>query len=164
MATYNSTIEIQSEPYPTFFDITQEVTKIVKESGISNGIAVVYSKHTTCSVITQEDSHDETYKGQKYLFQDLLNIMERFMPTCLTEGQYLHPGPKHIEWAKGNGEEAWWSLNTDAHLRSVLLGRSEDIPIIDGSLELGLFAKIYFVDFDQVRARNRKVIVQIVGE
>ena len=164
MAVYNSTIEIQSETFPTFHNVTPEVIEIVKKSGISNGIAVVYSKHTTCSVITQEDSHDETYKGQKFLFQDLLNIMERFIPTCMTEGQYLHPGPKHIEWTKGIGEEPWWSLNTDAHLRSVLLGRSEDIPIIDGRLELGLFAKIYFIDFDQARARKRNVIVQIVGE
>jgi len=57
-----------------------------------------------------------------------------------------------------------WSLNTDAHLRSVLLGRSESIPIVDGKLELGEFGRIYFADFDQVRARERTVRFQVVGE
>ena len=56
------------------------------------------------------------------------------------------------------------SLNTDAHLRSVLIGRSESIPVIDGKLELGQFGYIYLADFDQTRERERTVIVQIVGE
>jgi thiamine phosphate synthase YjbQ (UPF0047 family) len=44
------------------------------------------------------------------------------------------------------------------------MGRSETIPIIGGKLELGDFGHIYFIDFDQTRPRERKVIVQIVGE
>jgi secondary thiamine-phosphate synthase enzyme len=55
-------------------------------------------------------------------------------------------------------------LNTDAHLRSVIMGRSQSIPIIDGAMTLGEFGRIYFADFDQVRARERTVRVQIVGE
>ncbi|MGB9521796.1 MAG: YjbQ family protein, partial [Anaerolineales bacterium] len=85
-------------------------------------------------------------------------------PTCRTEGQYLHPGLKHIELATQRNELPSWSLNTDAHLRSVLLGRSESIPIVDGKLELGEFGRIYFADFDQVRARERTVRFQVVGE
>jgi len=42
--------------------------------------------------------------------------------------------------------------------------RSQSIPIIDGQMELGEFGRIYFADFDQVRARERNVRVQIVGE
>ena len=64
----------------------------------------------------------------------------------------------------GNGEEGWWSLNTDAHLRSVLLGRSESIPVVDGSRELGEFGRIYFADFDGVRQRDRTVHFMVVGE
>ena len=55
-------------------------------------------------------------------------------------------------------------LNTDAHLRSVLLGRSESIVIVDGQLDLGRFGHIYFVDFDKTRQRDRVVQVQILGE
>ena len=57
-----------------------------------------------------------------------------------------------------------WGLNTDAHLRSVLLGRSESIPLVNKELELGEFGYIYFADFDQCRDRERFVTVQIVGE
>ena len=91
-------------------------------------------------------------------------MFEKVLPTCRTEGQYQHPGPLHIADAAKRNELPAWSLNTDAHLRSIVMGRSESIPIIDGKLELGEFGRIYFADFDQVRARERTVRFQIVGE
>ena len=91
--------------------------------------------------------------------------MSKIFPTCETEGQYLHPGPLHIEIAgRERDEEAFWSLNTDAHLRSVMLGRSVSVPIENGEAILGEFGRIYFADFDQVRARERTVRVTIVGD
>jgi len=45
-----------------------------------------------------------------------------------------------------------------------MLGRSQTIPVLNGAMELGEFGRIYFADFDQVRARERTVIVQIIGE
>ena len=96
--------------------------------------------------------------------QDRVNVLGKNIPTCETEGQYLHPGPMHVEIAKRErAEELWWSLNTDAHLRSVLMGRSVTVRIEDGELVLGEFGRIYFADFDQVRARKRTVRCTIVG-
>lgn len=167
MKTYRETIDVQSNGLnPTFHDITAEVKKIFENSGIQNGICVVYSHHTTCSVMTQECSHDKTYFGHEYLQQDLCNIMEKLIPTCRYEGQYMHPGPKHIEFAMSLGTEEgeWTSLNTEAHLRSVFFGRSETIVACDGELDLGDFGYVYFIDWDQVRARKRTVDVQIIGE
>ena len=104
------------------------------------------------------------YWGTQFILQDLVNGLAKLFPTCETEGQYLHPGPKHIQIAGDKRQEkAFWSLNTDAHLRSVLLGRSVSVPIIDGNLQLGEFGRIYFADFDQVRARERTVRITIVG-
>ncbi len=164
MPVYSEAFKIQSDRRPTFHDVTERVDQALKSSGISNGIAVVYSQHTTCSVMIQEDSDDVNFWGNKLIMQDMVNIMEKIIPTCRTEGQYLHPGQKHIEMAAGIGEEAFWSLNTDAHLRSVMLGRSETIPVVNTQLILGEFGRIYFADFDQVRARERIVRVQIIGE
>jgi secondary thiamine-phosphate synthase enzyme len=165
VATYHESFEVESDLKPTFHDVTDRVKEIVSQSGIKDGITVVYSQHTTCSVMIQEESHDRTYHGVKYLLQDLLDVFEVLIPGCSKEGQYLHPGPEHIEYAVGDlGELPAWSLNTDAHLRSCLLGRSESIPIIDGELELGEFGQVYFVDFDSVRARKRVVRVQVVGD
>lgn len=164
MTVYHHTCKIQSDRLPTFHDVTDEAIQAVQASGVKNGILVVYSQHTTCSVLIQEDADDVNYWGTKLLLQDLVNALEKIIPTCRTEGQYLHPGPKHIEMATHRNELPSWSLNTDAHLRSVLLGRSESIPIVDGKLELGEFGRIYFADFDQVRARERMVRFQVVGE
>lgn len=165
MKVFRETITVQSEGlHPTFHDVTKQVKEIVSKSGVKNGICVVYSHHTTCSVMIQECSHDKTYFGLEYLQQDLCNIMERLIPTCRVEGQYMHPGKEHIEFAYTVGDEPYASLNTDAHLRSVIFGRSESIVIMDGTLDLGQFGFIYFVDWDQVRARQRQVQVQIIGE
>lgn len=164
MTVAHNSFKIQSDRIPTFHDVTEDVQALLKKSGIANGIVVVYSQHTTCSVFVQEDADDVNYWGTKFLLQDMVNVFENMIPTCRTEGQYLHPGPRHIEMAKSRNEHPSWSLNTDAHLRSVIMGRSQTIPVLDGAMELGEFGRIYFADFDQTRARERTVIVQIIGE
>lgn len=165
MKVHHDTIPITTEAKPTFHDVTEKTREIVAASGVRQGMATVYSQHTTCSVILQEESHDNTIDGTKYLMQDLLDVLETVIPKCRREGEYLHPGPEHLGHAVENlGEEAVWSLNTDAHLRSCIIGRSEAIPIRDGRLELGEFGLVYFVDFDGVRARDRVVHVQVMGE
>jgi secondary thiamine-phosphate synthase enzyme len=164
MTVYHDVFKIQSDRLPTIHDVTGQVQEALKKSGVKEGILLVFSQHTTCSVMIQEASDDVNYWGTELLMQDLVNVLTNIIPTCLTEGQYLHPGPKHIEAAAGRDELAAWSLNTDAHLRSVLMGRSVSIPVNDGAMILGDFGRIYFADFDQVRARERNVRIQIVGE
>ena len=166
MKIINKKIKLQSRDHmPHFHDITADVKKMVAESGVKNGLVTVYSHHTTCSVMLQECSHDLNYFGREFLQVDLIEIMEKLIPTCRTEGQYYHPGPEHIKFALSHpGEEEKGSLNTDAHLRSSLFGRSENIILEDGKLSLGDFAFIYFVDWDQVRERERVAEVQILGE
>lgn len=164
MGSFHGEFKIQSDRRPTFHDVTEEVAKVLGDSGFEGGILLVHSQHTTCSVLIQEQSDDIDYWGEQFILQDLVAILEKIIPTCRTVGQYLHPGPKHIEIARRErGEEASWSLNTDAHLRSVLLGRSVSVPVVEGKMQLGEFGRIYFADFDQVRARERTVRVEIVG-
>jgi secondary thiamine-phosphate synthase enzyme len=166
MTLIQKSIDVQSEGlHPSFHDITDQVRSITAESGIKAGICVVYSHHTTCSVMIQECSHDKTYFGLEYLQQDLCNLMEKLIPTCRVEGQYLHPGPKHVEFGESVGESGpWTSLNTDGHLRSCLFGRSETIIVEDGKPDLGEFGHIYLIDWDQVRARKRTVKITLLGD
>ena len=166
MKIHKKAFEVQSEgSHPTFHDVTKQVKETIAESGVKDGFCLVYSHHTTCSVMMQEGSHDKTYFGLEFLQQDLCNVMEKLLPTCRTEGQYMHPGPLHIDFGAEAGDPGpWASLNTDAHLRSVIFGRSESIIINDGELDCGQFGYVYFVDWDQVRARKRVVQVQIIGE
>jgi secondary thiamine-phosphate synthase enzyme len=166
MTVHHQTAEVHSPLHkPMFHDVTTAAADAVVQSGIRMGTITVYSAHTTCSVIIQEESHDRLYDGTEHLLQDMLDCLETVVPTCRHEGQYLHPGKLHIRHAEDNlGELAVWSLNTDAHIRSGLVGRSETIPVIDGRIELGEFGRIYFVDFDGVRARDRTVHFQVIGE
>lgn len=167
MKVYREEINLKSEPNrPTFHDVTAEVKQALEKSGVRNGICVIYSHHTTCSVMTQECSHDVTHFGLEYLQQDLVDVMEGLIPQSRAEGQYRHPGPKHIDFAVNEAKEvgAWTSLNTDAHLRSVFFGRSETVVVIDGALDLGEFGYVYFVDWDQIRDRDRVAQVQIMGQ
>lgn len=149
---------------PTFHTVTERVKEIIVQSNVKAGICVVYSRHTTCAVMIDEDSFDKAYTGLTYLQQDLTDVFEKIIPRCRKEGQYMHPGPELTVFAAEHGEDKPGTLNTDAHLRSSIMGRSETIPITDGNLELGEFGHIYFVDFDHTRAREREVIVQILGE
>ena len=165
MKLYRKTIHLDSDgKRPNFHCITQQVQQAVAEAGIADGICVVYTHHTTCSLLIQECSFDETYTGLEYLQQDLLDVFEEIIPTCRKEGQYMHPGPKLTQFSWEHGEDKPETLNTDAHLRSSIIGRSETIVVIDGKADLGTFGHVYFVDFDQTHARTREVHIQIIGE
>ena len=162
---YRESFKVQSnDKMATFHDVTERARDIAGRSGINNGIAVVYSRHTTCCVITEEEAFDMSMTGLKTLQQDLVEALESFLPAYRKEGMYLHPGPKALAFAERHGEDARGCHNTDAHLRSSIIGRSETIVLADGKLELGDFGHIFFIDFDATRARERTVHVQIIGE
>ena len=164
MIVHHAQFDLQSDARVAFHDVTDHVREAVAASGVSKGLATVYSQHTTCSVMLQEESHDVTAEGTKFLMQDLVDLFDRLIPPCRRTGQYLHPGPAHLAHATGAlGEHGSWSFNTDAHLRSCLLGRSETIPVIDNRLELDDFGQVYFVDFDTVQPRPRVLHVQVMG-
>lgn len=148
----------------TFHNVTDKVKEFVKKTGVKDGICTIYSHHTTCSVITQECAFDMSMTGLETLQQDLVDVFENIIPTCRREGMYLHPGKEALAFAEKHDEDARGCHNTDAHLRSSIIGRSETIVIENGELDLGEFGFIYFIDFDQTRARQRTVQVVVIGE
>ncbi|MCI8526273.1 MAG: YjbQ family protein [Oscillospiraceae bacterium] len=148
----------------SFHDVTDQVKAIAARSGMQNGIAVVYSHHTTCSVITQECAFDMSMTGLETLQQDLVNVFEEWIPTCRSEGMYLHPGQKALVFAEEHGEDNFGCHNTDAHLRSSIIGRNVTIVLADGALDLGEFGRVHFIDWDQTRGRTRTVQVMLIGE
>lgn len=162
---YRKEVKVQSRNRTvTFHDITKQVENIINESHIKEGIVVIYSHHTTCSVITQECAFDMSMTGLETLQQDLVNVFEKIVPTCISDNMYLHPGPKAIDFAEKHNENLFECHNTDAHLRSSIIGRSETIVIVNGKMDLGDFGRIHFIDFDQTRARERTVQIQVMGE
>lgn len=155
---------------PSYHQLTGEVEEAVKESRIKNGICLVQTGHTTCSVYIDEYMHDKNYYHDDYLQVDLNNILERIIPRQVTENvPYLSPGPEHIAYGMKKRDpnypaKKWTMLNTDGHLRSDLLGNSVTTGIKNGELMLGSVGSIFFVDFDQTRSRKRIVNFIILGE
>jgi len=162
---FNKAFKVESRHRAiSFHDVTDKVKEIAAESGIKNGIVVVYSHHTTCSVITQECAFDMSMTGLETLQQDLVNCFEEWIPTCRYEGMYLHPGHEALVFAEEHGEDNFGCHNTDAHLRSSIIGRNVTIVTVDGEMDLGEFGRIHFIDWDQTRGRTRTVQVMIIGE
>lgn len=170
MTVYSAKLKLTSEDRKvTYHEITDQVREHVGKSGIKNGICTVISPHTTCSVIFEELSYDVNYHGYDYLQVDMNNLLDKYIPKCTTENQYHHPGKEHIRVGLEDMEgsispEAYTMLNTDAHLRSTILGSSETFGIEDGELEIGIVGYIYFIDFDHTRGRDRTCLIKIIGE
>ena len=78
---YREEIKVMSQDKEiTFHDVTAKTKEIVERSGIRNGIAVVYSHHTTCCVIMQECAFDMSMTGLETLQQDLVDVFEKIIP------------------------------------------------------------------------------------
>ena len=120
-------------------DLTPRVAELVKESGVSNGMALVFVPGSTAGVTTIE--------FEPGLLEDFPAAMERTAPRELA---YAHDR----RWHDGNGH---------AHVRASLLGPSLTVPIVAGALALGTWQQIALVDFDN-RSRRRRVVVTILGE
>ena len=130
-------------------DITDEVNEAVRESGITQGIACVYSPHTTCSVRVNE--------FEQGFLEDFAALLKRLVPR---EEYYAHD-----DWDKRTEnfcEEDVEFANGHAHCMSMLLGSAgESIPVAEGRLQLGTWQRVLFLELD--RERDRRWVVQVVG-
>lgn len=155
----------------TFHNVTDHVKQFVKASGVQNGICVVQSPHTTCSVIFEEFTHDRDFNGDEYLLVDMSRQLDKLVPRELTENtNYKYPGPKHIDFLHSIQDNPAYKgddgtvLNGDAHIRASMFGASETFVIRDGEIQTGSVGSIYFVDWDQNRVRTRHCNVLVQGE
>ena len=133
----------------TVSDITEDVAATVRESGVRNGIACVYSPHTTCSVRVNE--------WEAGFLEDFARLLRRLVPN---DGYYAHD-----DWDKRTENicpEDMDNGNGHAHCMSMLLGPAgESIPVRDGELLLGTWQRVLFLELD--RERDRRWVVQVVG-
>ncbi len=131
-------------------DITEDVEQAVRESGISNGIACVYSPHTTCCVRVNE--------FEQGFLEDFATLLKRLVPS---DSYYAHD-----DWGKRTEnicEEDMVVGNGHAHCMAMLLGTAgESVPVRDGELCLGTWQRVLFMELD--RSRDRRWIVQVVGD
>ena len=147
MITKSFCKQCETKCAPEFIDITEWVAQCVAESQISNGFAVVYSKHTTAAIKINEN--------EPLLLQDMAEFLEKISPR---ENGYQHNNFE-IRTVNMNDDE---SPNGHAHLQHLLLGTSETVPVIDGKMQFGTYQSVFFIELDH--PRKREVMVQVVGE
>jgi secondary thiamine-phosphate synthase enzyme len=121
-------MDIQTTARTEIIDITDRVRTVVKEHGIKDGICVISTRHSTGSIMINEN--------ERGLKNDILDMLEKLVPE---NKSYTH---NQID------------KNAHAHLRAVLLGMSETIPVEDGHMVLGTWQSIFFVELDGPRKRS----------
>jgi secondary thiamine-phosphate synthase enzyme len=126
-------LEINTSLPVELVDITDNVKDEVRKTGIQNGLCVVSTRHTTSSIIINEN--------ESGLCTDIIDLLDKLIPPS---AGYQHDRIDN---------------NADAHLKAVMLGSSETIPIIEGRLELGTWQRVFFVEFDGPRKRNVNITI-----
>ena len=128
-------IKVRSKSREEMIDITADVEKILDADEAWDGICVVFTQHTTCGVTVNENADPDVQS-------DMLGFLKRLIPQD-------EPHFKH-------GEQ-----NSDAHIKSSLVGCSVTVPFENGKLLLGRWQGIYLCEFDG--PRERKVLIQIMN-
>ena len=133
------TLDLATKGHGQVVDITDAVQGVLREAQVQHGIATVFCPSATSAVTTIE------YEGGAV--RDFQRLFDQIVPP---EAQYLH-------------NQRRGDANGHSHIRAALLGPSLTVPFSDGRLTLGTWQHVVFVDFD-VRPRQRRLVVQIVGE
>ena len=133
MVVYVDKIVKKSSGELDFIDITRDAREVVTRSRIKNGVMTLFVPGATAAIVLNENESN--------VLEDFKEAISRLAPSSM---EYRH------------GD------NARSHIRAMILGPSENIPVREGSLEIGTWQSIFLVELD-VRPRNREVSVRVVG-
>ena len=129
------TLTVKTDRRTQLLEVTPQVQKAVASSRIAKGICYLYVPHTTAAITINECADPDVAR-------DIEGALDRLVPAT---GPYRH--------SEGN---------SDSHIKSVLVGTSQIILVVDGKLALGRWQGIFFCEFDG--PRERKLLVKVVSE
>jgi len=121
-----------------FINITGDVQRALKNSGIKEGLVLVNAMHLTASVFINDDEGG--------LHQDFEEFLEKLAPEK-PYARYRHNG---------------FEDNADAHIKRTLMGREVVVAVTDGDLDFGPWEQIFYGEFDGMR--QKRVLIKIMGE
>ncbi len=130
----NKKITVRSNEREEMIDISGKIGSIVQDSGKATGVCVLFVRHTTCGLTINENA-DPDVKS------DMLGFLRKLIPQD-------HADFRHFE------------QNSDAHIKSSLVGPTVTVPFENGRLMLGRWQGIYLCEFDG--PREREVLVTIL--
>jgi secondary thiamine-phosphate synthase enzyme len=137
MKTESKRLTIETRGRDEVRNITDEVARAVRQSGVDTGLATVFVPHSTAAITTIE--------FEPGAVADLVQSIRRLIPE--------DPGYRHNRIDD----------NAHSHLRAALVGPSLAVPVISGELVLGTWQQIVLIDFD-TGPRQRTVCLQIIGD
>ena len=137
--SFTELLPLRTSGFSDIVDITAEVAHTVARSGVRDGLVTVFCRGSTGAVTTIE--------YEPGVLSDLKRAIENLAPSDI-------PYEHDRRWGDGNGF---------AHVRAAFMKPSLTVPILGGSLALGTWQQIVFIDFDN-RPRERELIVQVLGE
>jgi secondary thiamine-phosphate synthase enzyme len=130
------TIQISTSSHNALYDITDQVRKIIDSSEVQDGIVHIYVRHATAAIMIQENWDDSVQT-------DVIHLLKKMIP----DGVWLH------DRQDGNG---------DAHLKSGLVGPSETVPIVNGTMALGRWQNIFLCEFDG--PKKREILITVIAD
>ena len=139
MAVITKYLELSTRGNADSVDITQHMKEALDETGLHDGLVTVFVSGATGAITTVEH--------ESGLIQDMKDLWESIIPSSK---DYHHDRT----WGDGNGH---------SHLRATLIGPSLSVPFSAGSLTLGTWQQVIFIDFD-TRSRSRRLVLQFMGE
>ena len=139
MKSYRKELWFNINKRRQFVNITEDVIKALRDSGIQEGLLLVNAMHITASVFINDD--------ESGLHQDYEKWLEELAPHAPTS-RYLH---------NRTGED-----NGDAHLKRQVMGREVVVAVTNGALDFGPWEQIFYGEFDG--GRRKRVLVKIIGE
>ncbi|MDQ3813346.1 MAG: secondary thiamine-phosphate synthase enzyme YjbQ [Armatimonadota bacterium] len=129
------TLHLTTRERCALINITAEIKRLVTASGVKRGLCLIHAPHTTGAIAVQEGYDPDVAR-------DILVTLDRLVPL---EGDYQH--------AEGNSA---------AHIKSLMTGTGQILPIEYGTLQLGRWQAVFFCEFDG--PRERTVWVQIIAD
>lgn len=138
MKSYRKELWFEIRKRREFINITDDVEKCLRDSGIKEGLLLCNAMHITASVFINDD--------EAGLHSDFEVFLEKLAPERPYE-QYRHNG---------------YEDNADAHLKRTIMGREVVVAVTEGKLDLGPWEQIFYGEFDG--KRPKRVLVKIIGE
>ena len=141
LSVHADSVVVQTARRIELVDLTDTVMERVRRSGIREGMASLWSLHTTCALFVNE--------AQRALHADILRVLEQVVDR---DAEWLHNDPKHSDCDR---------MNADSHLRAMLLGHNVALQISGGEPVLGQWQRVLVGEMDGPRART--IRLQLMG-
>ena len=148
MKSTTTTIEVTPPSRYAYFDLTEELTRAVKDSGVTDGAIVVFCPHTTCTLLINE--------WEDGALEDFRARMLHLVPDDL---YYAHDD---LARRTQNLDESHERRNGSAHVKAMLLSASSHaIPVADGAPMLGRWQRLILFEMDE--PKDRQVVFHVFG-